>query len=51
MFPDDTTIYRARKDTEGVIDILNNAMRELFDWRKKNPLTVHTGKTGAIVIS
>ena len=40
-----------KNNIEGVIDLLNEAMKELFDWCKKNQLTVHTGKTEAIIIS
>ena len=46
MFADDTTLCCVGKDIEEVIDMMNQAAKELFSWCKKNQLTVHTGKTG-----
>ena len=51
MFADDTTLYCIGKDIEEVIDMMNEAAKELFNWCKKNQLTVHTGKTEAMIIS
>ena len=51
MFADDTTLYCVGKDIEKVIDMMNEAPKELFNWCKKNQLTVHTGKTEAMIIS
>ena len=31
--------------------MMNKAAKELFNWCKKNQLTVHTGKTEAMIIS
>ena len=39
------------KNIEDVIDQLNDAARELYEWCRKNQLTVHTGKTEAMIIS
>ena len=50
MFADDTKLYCVGKDMEGVIDMMNKAVKELFNWCKKNQLTVHTGKTEAMII-
>ena len=50
MFADDTILYCVGKDTEGIIDMMNKAAKELFNWCKKNQLTVHTGKTEAMII-
>ena len=51
MFADDTTMYCIGKNIEDVIDQLNGAARELYEWCRKNQLTVHTGKTEAMIIS
>ena len=51
MFADDTTLYYIGKDIEGVIDMMNEAAKELFNWCKKNQLTVRTGKTEAMILS
>ena len=51
MFADDTTLYCVGKDVEEVIDMMKEAAKELFKWCKKNQLTVHTGKTEAMIIS
>ena len=51
MFADDTTLYYIGKDIEEVINIMNEAAKELFNWCKKNQLTVHTGQTEAMIIS
>ena len=51
MFADDTTLYCIGKDIEEVIDMMNEAAKELFNWCKKNQLTVHTGKMEAMIIS
>ena len=51
IFEDDTTMYCIGKNIEDVIDKLNDAARELYEWCRKNQLTVHTGKTEAMIIS
>ena len=51
MFAGDTTLYCVGKDIEGVIDMMNKAAKELFNWCKKNQRTVHTGRTEAMIIS
>ena len=51
MFADDTTMYCIGKNLEDVTDQLNDAARELYEWCRKNQLTVHTGKTEAMIIS
>ena len=51
MFADDTTLYSLGKDIKGVIDTMNEVVKELFYWCKKNQLTIHTGKTEAMIIS
>ena len=51
MFADDTTLYCVGKDIEEVIDMMNKAAKELFNWCKKNQLTVQKGKTKAMIRS
>ena len=50
MFADDTTIYCTGKNVEEVIDKLNKASSELYEWCMCNQLTVHTGKTEAVIL-
>ena len=51
MFADDTTIYYIGKDVEEIIDALNLILNDFKIWCCKNHLTVHTGKTVAMLIS
>ena len=52
MFADDTTIYCIAKNVEEVTDKLNKASScsELYEWCMRNQLTVHTGKTEAMIL-
>ena len=50
MFADDTTIYCINKNVEDVTDKLNKASSELYEWCMRNQLTVHTGKTEAMIL-
>ena len=51
MFADDTTIFCTGDNIEEVIDGLNASARELLDWCNRNQLTVHAGKTEAMILS
>ena len=51
MFADDTTIYYIGKEIEEIVDILNLMLKDFEVWCSKNRLTVHTGKTEAMIIS
>lgn len=51
MFADDTTIYFIEKEVEEIIDALNIILNDFKVWCFKNHLTVHTGKTVAMLIS
>lgn len=51
MFADDTTIYFIGKEVEEIIDALNIILNDFKVWCFKNHLTVHTGKTVAMLIS
>ena len=49
MFADDITIYCIGKNVEDFKDKLNKASSELYEWCMLNQLTVHTGKTEAMI--
>ena len=51
MFADDTMIYYIGKEIEEIVDILNLILKDFEVWCSKNRLTVHTGKTVAMIIS
>ena len=51
MFADDTTIYYIGKEVEETIDAFNFILNDFRVWCFKNHLTVHTGKTEAMLIS
>ena len=44
LFADDTNVYFIRNNVEGVVDMLNKVMAQVYDWCMKNKLTVHPGK-------
>ena len=51
LFADDTTFYYVGHDIEEVIDILNNTGEQVNEWCKRNQLTIHTGKSEAMIIT
>ena len=51
MFADDTTMYYIGKEVEEIIDMLNVMLNDFSHWCERNRLTVHTGKTEAMLIS
>ena len=51
MFADGTTIYYVGKEVKEIIDALNHVLNDFRVWCCKNHLTVHTGKTVAMLIS
>jgi len=51
MSADDTTIYFIGKEIAEIIDALNIILNDVKVWCCKNHLTVHTGKTVAMLIS
>ena len=51
MFADDTIIYYIGKEVEEIIDALNQILKDFRIWCCKNHLTVHIGKTVAMLIS
>ena len=50
-FVDDTTIYYIGNGVKDVIKGLNLILKDFYIWCKKNRLTVHTGKTEAMIIT
>ena len=51
MYADDTTIYYIGMEVEDIVDKLNEILKDLFDWCQRNKLSVHTGKTEAMLIT
>ena len=51
MFADDTTIYYIGEEVEKIVDALNLILNDFKVWCCKNHLTVHTGKTVAMLIT
>ena len=51
MFVDDTTTYYVGKEVDETIDASNHILNDFRVWCCKNQLTVHTGKTVAMLIS
>ena len=51
MYAGDTTVYVTGQHVEEVIDDLNIVADNIFEWCHKNKLTVHKGKTEAIIMS
>ena len=51
MFADDATMYYCSKEVEETVDILNMMLLDFHQWYERNKLTVHSGKTVAILIS
>ena len=50
MFADDTTVYYIGKEVEEIVDALNRILINFNSWCDQNCLTVHTGKTEAMLI-
>ena len=50
MFADDTTVYYIGKKVEEIVDALNRILIDFKSWCDQNRLTVHTGKTEAMLI-
>ena len=51
LFADDTTFYYVGYDIEEVIEMLNNIGGQVSEWCKRNQLTIHTGKSEAMIIT
>ena len=50
LFADDTSIYCIGDNVDKIIDSLNLAMEEVLGWCRRNKLTVHPGKTEAMLL-
>jgi hypothetical protein len=50
MYADDTTIYLIGTNIETIITSLNSILNQIHQWCLKNRLTVHPGKTEAMLI-
>ena len=51
LFVDDTTFYYVGRYIGEVIDMLNNIGGQVSEWCKRNQLTMHTGKSEAMIIT
>ena len=51
LYADDTTLYVIGNNVDEVIDGLNRALSEIYNWCRNNKLTMHAGKTEAMIIS
>ena len=50
LFADDTNVYCIGNNVEEVVDMLNKVMAQVYDWCMKNKLTVHPGKSEAMIM-
>ena len=50
LFADDTSIYCIGDNVDKIMDSLNLAMEEVHGWCRRNKLTVHPGKTEAMLL-
>ena len=50
LFADDTSIYCIGDNVDKIIDSLNLAMEGVLGWCRRNKLTVHPGKTEAMLL-
>ena len=51
LYADDTTLYVIGNNVDEVVDGLNRALFEIYNWCRNNKLTMHAGKTEAMIIS
>ena len=50
MFADDTTLYCISNTVDEVAELLNTVLTWIGDWSHKNGMTVHPGKSEAMII-
>ena len=50
MFADDTTFFCTDTNIERLIDKINIAMNEVYLWCQKHKLTIHPGKSEAMIM-
>ena len=51
LFADNITFYYVGHDIEEAIDMLNNIGGQVSEWCERNQLTIHTGKSEAMIIT
>ena len=51
LYADDTTLYFIGNNVDVVVDGLNRALSEISLWCRNNKLTIHAGKSEAMIIS
>lgn len=51
LYADDTTLYFIGNTVDVVVDGLNRALSEISLWCRNNKLTIHAGKSEAMIIS
>ena len=51
MYADDTTLSVVDDNVEVVIDKLNKALASINLWCRNNKLTIHTGKSEAMILT
>ena len=51
MYADDTTLFVVGNNVDMVIDSLNKALSSINIWCRNNKLTIHPGKSEAMIIS
>ena len=52
LFADNTDdVYCIGNNGEEVVDMLNKVMAQVYDWCMKNNLTVHSGKSEAMIMT
>ena len=51
LFADDTTFYYIGQTTEEVIDALNVIGNDVHNWCQKNQLSIHSGKSEALLMT
>ena len=51
MYADDTTLFLIGTNVDEVVDGLNRALSDIYTWSRNNKLTIHSGKSEAMIIS
>ena len=51
LFADDTTIYAIGKNTDDIHIKLQKILNEVYSWCSQNRLSIHNGKTEAMIVS
>lgn len=51
MYADDTTLFCIGQSFDSVTDTLNHTLTDVNSWCRNNKLTIHTGKSEAMMIA